>query len=283
MSESNNITELLKNKNFSFTEEELNKIIEVELGKSEEEKNTELIELCQSLINDQKNTQKNNGTKKRKLSFRFISLIVTVAVLLFALVPVFLKFTSPQGNITFPQTENSSVGNITETTSAKATETSTVPVLEPIKTTTEPDTEASVNSLYKPEQILFYHNGKPQTISKDSEMCDTVIRSINKAIANDKWGILKLAVEDGYIDKIKNENLCIEIFYNDTQTLEGFKGHTQDKYHFEKILIILDGVDKNTMFFCKNGVYQHGPVKPFSSDLSEELLKGIFDEQITTP
>ena len=150
-------------------------------------------------------------------------------------------------------------------------------VSDPTKPATEADTRSSANFLGEPEQILFYHNGKPQTIPKGDVMCDEVIKEINKAIKNDSWGILKLAVEEGYIDKIKSENLCIEIYYDETQTLSGLNGHTQDKYNFEKVLIILDGSDKNTMFFSKDGKYQHGPVGAYSSDLSAEVLKDIFD------
>lgn len=277
MSESNNISEILKNKNFTFSEEELDKIIEAELKKAKKDQNTEIIELCQNLKNTRNNTQEKNETKKKKLSFRLISLIITIAVLLFALIPVFLKFITPQHSNTFPQTEISSIADITVTTSVTATEPTTAPVSDTTRISTTCVAEVLTKGLAEPEQILFYHNGKPQTIHKGDVMCDEVIKAINKATKKDNWGILKLAVEEDYINRIKNENLCIEIFYNETQLLNGLNGHTFDEYNFEKILIVLDGDDKNTMFLSKDGKYQNGPIRPYNSALSEDILSYIFD------
>ncbi len=160
------------------------------------------------------------------------------------------------------------------------TDVPTDPVSDPTRVSTTCHPDGSINFLYKPEQIIFYHNGKPQTIAKDNVMCDEVIKIINKSTKNDKWGILKLAIEEGYIEEIKNENLCIEIYYNDMQVLSGFRGHTLNEYNFERLLIVLDknshGLD-NTIFFFKDGKYQHGPIRAYSSDLSQEVLAYIFD------
>lgn len=270
------ISDLLKDGKVSFTNEELNKIIETELAKPECDQNKELINLCRTL-SDQKEATIQKSKTRRKVSFRLVSLIVTIAVLIFAMVPVFSKYINTNQISMNPPTETTTIQSTISENFLTTTEPPTEAVSDPTKPATTSDTETSVNFLYEPEEILFYHDGKPQTISKDNVMCDEIIKAINNSTKNEKWGILKLAVEEGYIDKIKNENLCIEIYYNDLQTLGGLKGHTQNEYSFEKILIILDGSDKNTMFFCKDKEYQHGPIKPYNSVLSEEILAYIFD------
>ena len=270
------ISDMLKDSRISFTNEELKKIIETELSKPECEQNNELINLCRTLSEKEENPMQENKSK-RKFSFRLISLIVTIAVLIFAMIPVFSKYINTDQIVTNPPAENKTIESTVSEKIPTTTENPTEAVSDPTKPVTNVDTESSVSFLHKPEEILFYHDGKPQSISGDNVMCDEVIEIINDSIKNEKWGILKLAVEEGYIDKIKNENLCIEIYYNDLQTLDGLQGHTQDEYSFEKILIILDGSDKNTMFFCKDKEYQHGPIKPYNSVLSEEILAYIFD------
>ncbi len=282
MSSVPDISDLLKDGKINFTNEELNKIIDTELAKPESDQNKELINLCRTL-SDPKDPPAQESKTGRSFSFRLVSLIVTIAVLIFAMVPIFSKYINTNQSVTNPPTEMTINKNTSSGKLPTTTETTTDVVSDPTKPVTESDTGSSSIFLNVPEQILFYHNGKPQTIPNGDVMCDEVIKEINKVIKNDRWGILKLAVEDGYIDKLKSENLCIEIYYDETQALNGLKGHTQNKYSFEKILIILDGIDKNTLFFCKDGEYQHGPIKAYSSDLSAEVLKDIFDEWVTQP
>lgn len=212
------------------------------------------------------------------------------AIVIATLLPAVLFTACKQQNITDSSSETvnnktTTEKSITEDASAQsATEqiiiTTTCPPTDPVSDPTRASTTATpdvfINFLYKPEKIIFYHNGKPQTLTE--EMCDDVIKRINKVTKNDRWGLLKLAVNEEYIEKIKNENLCIEIYYDGVQLLNDLQNIEKMTFNFEKALIVLDGDDKNTIFFCKDGKYMNGPVRPYNSVLSEEILKDIFDE-----
>ncbi len=165
------------------------------------------------------------------------------------------------------------------------TEIPTQPVSDPTRASTSCVPDVSINFLYKPEKIIFYHNGKPQTLTK--EMCDDVIDEINKATRKEKWGMLKLAVFNEDIDKIKEENYCIEIHYDinsdGTQILNDLNGIKDMTFRFEKVFIPLNGNDEGVMFFEKDGIYRSGPIKAYNYNLAEEILKDIFDEWVTPP
>lgn len=161
----------------------------------------------------------------------------------------------------------------------------TQPVSDPTRASTTCIPDVSINFLYKPEKIIFYHNGKPQTLT--AEMCDDVINEINKATRKEKWGMLKLAVFNEDIDKIKDENYCIEIHYDinsdGTQILNDLNGMKDITFRFEKVFIPLKGNYEGVMFFEKDGIYRNGPIKAYNYDLAEEILKDILDEWVTPP
>lgn len=186
--------------------------------------------------------------------------------------------TTAEENITENETAKETT-NVSESTVNRPTETEilTHPVSDPTKPSTT-DTEVFINFLYEPEKIVFYSDGKAQTLTK--EVCDDVIEEINKVTRHGYWDILKLAVFNEDIDKIKEQNCCIEIHYDGSQILNDLNGQSvkNSTYRFEKVLIVLDGNDKNTMFLEKNGEYQSGPLYPLLSNLSEEILKEILDE-----
>lgn len=165
------------------------------------------------------------------------------------------------------------------------TEAPTNPVSDPTRALTTADTNVFVNFLYKPEKIIFYHDGKPQTLTE--EMCYDFIEEINTATRKEKWGMLKLAVFNEDIDKIKEENYCIEIHYDinsdGTQILKDLNGMKDMTFLFEKVFIPLNGDYKGVMFFEKDGTYRNGPIKAYNYNLAEEILKEILDERATPP
>lgn len=276
MEKSSPLSALLKDYNIDFSQEELEKIISTELEKEENERNSELIELCRERI------EKANETPATKKSFpvRLIILIITAAALVFAFVPSFLKIVKAESPAPSSQ-------HISTETTVTTTTPPTDPVSDPTKASTTGVPDVFINFLYKPEKIIFYHNGKPQTLTE--EMCNDVIEEINKATRNAKWGVLKLAVFNEDIDKIKEENYCIEIYYDinsdGTQILNNLNGAgiRDMTFRFEKVFIPLNGNDEGIMFFEKDGIYRNGPIKTFGYNLSEEILKDILDEWVTRP
>ncbi len=223
-----------------------------------------------------------------------------LSIVIATLLPAVLFTACKQNNI--PDSPSETVNNMTtekvtvaETTAQESTEQTTVttttpptdPVSDPTRASTTSVPDVFINFLYKPEKIIFYHNAKPQTLTE--EMCDDVIEEINKATRKEKWGVLKLAVFNEDIDKIKEENYCIEIHYDinsdGTQILNNLNGagiHDM-AFRFEKVFIPLSGNYEGIMFFEKDGIYRSGPIKSYNYDLSEEILRDIFDEWVTRP
>lgn len=189
---------------------------------------------------------------------------------------------TPQTSLKQTTTEAPTEETTTQSTTEKEiktdiTEIPTDVVSDPTRASTT-DTEVFINFLYEPEKIVFYSDGKAQTLTK--EMSDEIIKEINKVTKYGYWDYLKLAVFNEYIDEIKEKNLCIEIHYDGIQILNDLNGKSvkNNTHRFEKVLIVLDGDNKNTMFLEKDGEYQSGPLFPLLSDLSEEILEHIFDE-----
>lgn len=222
------------------------------------------------------------------------------AIVIATLLPAVLFTACKQNNI--PDSPSETANNITtekvtvaETTTQESTEKTTVstttpptdPVSDPTRASTTSVPDVFINFLYKPEKIIFYHNSKPQTLTE--EMCDDVIEEINKATRKEKWGVLKLAVFNEDIDKIKEENYCIEIHYDinsdGTQILNNLNGAGMRDmtFRFEKVFIPLNGNYEGVIFFEKDGIYRSGPIKSYNYNLSEEILRDIFDEWVTRP
>lgn len=88
------LKKILTEKSVSFTEEELKKIIDDELEKSEEEMDVELIDRCLDLIDSSTNS-KLNDKRKRGLKVNKLFLIAAIVILFLCIaVPVGAKFLS---------------------------------------------------------------------------------------------------------------------------------------------------------------------------------------------
>lgn len=148
-------------------------------------------------------------------------------------------------------------------------------VSDPTKPATSSDTEASVNFLYEPEKIVFCHDGKPQTLTK--EMNEEVIKEINSYLRNDyKGGGWKYAAEESMINEIKS-HIHIEIYYDSVQMFSTASSTDERKYNH--LLVSLEGQYKNIIFFGKDGKYMSIPIGPlYDDDFSENILRHIFDE-----
>lgn len=146
MIKSSHLAELLKDDSFNFSKEELEKIIETESAKSEEDMDTELIELCLDLISKKKPAKPEK--KKNSFSFRLAVLAATAAVLIFALVPTFSKLMGTDNNVTpvNPATPSATEKNTSsvETTSSHTEEAPTASsTLSPEEISKDSVTEAS--------------------------------------------------------------------------------------------------------------------------------------------
>lgn len=189
--------------------------------------------------------------------------------------------TTTEENTTDDKTEKAAVTE-PETTVIRPT-VPTQPVSDPTRASTTCIPDVFINFLYKPGKIIFYHNGKPQTLT--AEMCNDVIEEINAATRKEKWDMLKLAVFNEDIDKIKKANYCIEIHYDinsdGTQILNNLNGESVNDmtFRFEKVFIPLNGEYKGVMFFEKDGTYSRSStIKAYNYNLAEEILKGILDK-----
>lgn len=274
MSSVPDISDLLKDGKINFTNEELNKIIDTELAKPESDQNKELINLCRTL-SDPKDPPAQESKTGRSFSFRLVSLIVTIAVLIFAMVPVFSKYINTNQISMNPPTETTTNQSTTSENFLTTTEPPTEAISDPTKPATSSDTEASINFLYEPEKIVFCHDGKPQTLTK--EMNEEVIKEINSYLRNDyKGGGWKYAAEESMINEIKS-HIHIEIYYDSVQTFSTASSTDERKY--DHLLVSLEGQYKNIIFFGKDGKYMSIPIGPlYDDDFSENILRHIFDE-----
>lgn len=174
MIKGSHITELLKDNSFSFSKEEIEKIMETELAKAEEDMDTELIELCLDLLNKK---ARENSVNPKKRSFSSVALLVaTAAVLVFAMTSVFPALSNskpelkPTDNVTVHTTP------VNETTVSPTTgkpddadnlptEAKPVPSTKGEETTKTPDTVKGEHTLASKENIestvrkLFSANG----------------------------------------------------------------------------------------------------------------------------
>lgn len=88
MEKSSPISALLKDKSVDFTAEELEKIISTELEKEEDERDTELIDLCRERIENK--PEEVVAKSKKSFKHRLMLLLSTIIVLALAFVTAFL-------------------------------------------------------------------------------------------------------------------------------------------------------------------------------------------------
>lgn len=196
---SSHIAELLKDNSFSFSKEEIEKIMETELAKSEEDMDTELIELCLDALSE-KHENKNSKPKKRSFS-NVALLIATAAVLVFAMTAVFPGLTSskpemkPTDNITAPTV------HIIKTTTSPAT---TMPdKTDSIPTETKPAPSTKGNETTKiSEELKGSHTLSPE---------ENIENSIRKFLAENGFDNLLLPVIVFENGKILNRSFAKSI------------------------------------------------------------------------
>lgn len=158
---------------------------------------------------------------------------------------------------------------ITDSTTEKTTRRETTTVLPTVQ-------ENFKTSLDTPDELYLYTDGKKEKIS--NELISKILPQVNIYLNDTKIGVLKLAVSEDMIEKIKSENKAIELKYDSRQTYVMFrKTGGPDTYKFEKVLIPLDGERKGCVFFCKDDIYQHGPLKPFDSRGCVEEIISILN------
>lgn len=131
-----------------------------------------------------------------------------------------------------------------------------------------------LNYLTGIKEITVFSEGK----SKNPSLQQTteVLKLLNEELNSNWWDMLRLAVTEDDISKLKAENSCIEISFNSlTKITDNCDCIEPCTYEFDKILVVLDGENENTIYFSQNGRYKHGPIRFPHSDLSENLLKII--------
>lgn len=255
---------LLKNNYADFSEEEIKKILENENSKSEDERNSELIDCCINALESKKASGKQ--VKKKSSYAKFIFIAVAAALLILVNVVMFSKTTEASSDVTLPSSTTAETGDTTVTSTDKTSETTEVITAE--------NTDITADFFKSAENAVFYYNSKSQNVAEDM-LNKNILKIINGEIGGKTFGILKLVVTEQFIEKIKAENMCLEISFNSVQRISGLKGTENKTFEFEKVLIALDGENKNVIFFMKDGKYQNGPVKLFDSTLCEDILDYI--------
>lgn len=183
------------------------------------------------------------------------------------------KKNTAEENITIETTEKEKPTKPTET----LLETSTEIVSDPTRRPDDPNYHNRKTSVIPAQKALFYSDAKEQELT--SEMIRNIINEINEELSENYFQQLKLAVTSEDISELKENNYCIELQYNSTQTIQANCDCIDPPtYSFEKILIVLNGKNENIFFLEKDGVYQNGPIGFANSDLSQDILEAILDD-----
>lgn len=262
------LIDLLKNNSIDFSEDEIEKILQNENEKAENEKDNELIECCVKALELKKSSAQQSTKKPPYL--KFILFAVAAALLILVNFVLFSKMGSASSDVSAPSSENNTTAAVNSTDNV--TETTTV--ISSDKTTSRPD--VFINFFPPADGAVFYHNGKPQEITKEM-MNNDILKVINDVTKTKKFVTLKLGVTEQFIEKIKAKNLCLEISFKGSHLINNLNGINEQTFNFEKVLIVLNGEFENYIFFMKDGIYQHGPIQPLGSTLSEDILACIFD------
>ena len=157
----------------------------------------------------------------------------------------------------------------TQTTTTRTTTQITTTVLPTLRE----DFQTSVNT---PNEAYLYADGKQEKVTP--KQISQITQQLNIYLKDSEIGVLKLAVNEGMIEQIKTQNKAIELIYKSEQTYVMLqKTGGPNMYRFEKVLIPLDGERKGYVFFCKDGTYQHGPLKSLDSRNCIEEIVSILD------
>lgn len=151
----------------------------------------------------------------------------------------------------------------------------TDPVSDPTRASTTFNIPVTIDFLYEPQKIVFYSDGKTQTLTK--EINEDIVEEINNYLREDYKGSgWKYAAEKRMINEIKSEKY-IELYYDSVQIFSTENSANERKYNH--ILVSLGGQYKNIIFFGKDGKYMSLPIGPlYDDDFAENILDAIFDE-----
>ena len=129
-----------------------------------------------------------------------------------------------------------------------------------------------LNYLTGVKEITFFSKGSHKTPS--SQQTSETLMLLNEELNSNYWDLLKLAVTQEDIEKLKENNSCVEISFSALSKITDNCDCIEPcVYTFDKILVVLDGENATTIYFSQNGSYKNGPIKFPHSDLSARLLK----------
>ena len=212
-------------------------------------------------------------------------LAIALSVLLFSLIFTACKkkaANDPNGNshddisslsLTYPEgTSWTSPGTNEEIAVSDPTFASEIAVSDPTRCPEKDLNPYGLNYLTGIKEITFFSEGKSK--SPSLQQTTEVLKFLNEELNSNWWDMLRLAVTEDDISKLKAENSCIEISFNSlTKITDNCDCIEPCTYEFDKILVVLDGENENTIYFSQNGRYKNGPIRFPHSDLSENLLK----------
>lgn len=149
-----------------------------------------------------------------------------------------------------------------------------VAVSDPTKKHEENINPYGVNYLSGVTEAVFYSSSKSYTLTSVER--ENILRIINEELNGNWWDVLRLAVLEEDILNLKENNSCLEITFNSVKSIQDNCDCIEPcTYEFDKILIVLDGENQNTIYFSQNGKYKHGPIKFPNSNLSKNLMNSI--------
>ncbi|MCR8964089.1 hypothetical protein O0550_12885 [Brevibacillus halotolerans] len=176
----------------------------------------------------------------------------------------------------------SACGNNQKSTDAPATATQepkqeqAQPATQQTATSTSSD-EKVVQNLTTPQEIIVYKQGSKQVVKPEDELFKTIFTLTNKRLINPGY-VMRFDESNEAVTKTVKEGLAVEFKYEQSikNTIPAFVGgENNQEINAKSILFIVDGENKNLMFYSEDGKnYGTAPIEyPESVELNDLLKK----------
>ena len=230
-----NLKEILTEKSVSFTKEELQKILDEELEKGEDEMDVELIDQCLELL-DNSSEKDSKEKRKRKIKTKKILLIAAIiAVLLCIAVPVGAKFVSVDAS-----------GDVVEYNGDSYKIDMSKDKLNSITDINSLTQQINIEKIALPASLLV-GNYTLSDINEDT--IDNLLNTINFTFKTDKLsGII-------YINEYQN-GADYENYIGKFSVPDNYQYFKQLKINSFDVLVYSDDVNSVIYYYCDNCEYR---------------------------
>lgn len=118
-----------------------------------------------------------------------------------------------------------------------------------------------------PGNIVIYKNGSPHRLDASNPRYPKILQLIHNRM-NEPFYVVKLAVSDGLIDQIKQQEIVVEFIYSKLQSVTYLVHKTSKTFHYTRLLFPLTGTYHQLIFFGDDTGYFSGPLGQLSAPVN---------------